>query len=369
MPIVGGIIGGVGSIVGGLIGSSGAKAAGKTISHWGQSVGNQLEQTTTQGQTGINTASTNAVQQAGNAQQGMQNAVGTANTTLGNVFQGQTANLNPYLQTGSTAATNLGAALSPGGALTTTFTAPTAQQVQNTPGYQFQLAQGNQAVQRLAAASGGLQSGGTLKSLDQYSQGLASTYYQNAFNNALQGYQTNYQNTLGSLMAGTNVGLQGTNMYNQAAMNYGNLSGANLMSGAQYEGNVGMQGAGMNLQGQEASGQLGVQGMTSAGNFYMGGAQGYAAGQAGSAQAWQGALNGFAGAMGGMATGLKAPASSGFTSYGSASPFDYNAPYAYNGTFAGAPTIGGPMSGVSTDPFAGIGGVPGVQAPNPYVGG
>jgi hypothetical protein len=47
------------------------------------------------------------------------------------------------------------------------------------PGYQFRLDQGNQAVQRSAAARGILGSGATMKAIDRYSQGLASSEYNN----------------------------------------------------------------------------------------------------------------------------------------------------------------------------------------------
>lgn len=48
--------------------------------------------------------------------------------------------------------------------------------LQNLPGYQFQLQQGQQAAQRDLASRGLLNSGAALKSLTQYGQGLASNY-------------------------------------------------------------------------------------------------------------------------------------------------------------------------------------------------
>ena len=54
------------------------------------------------------------------------------------------------------------------------------------PGYQFQQQQGEQGIQRNAAANGTLMSGGTLKALDQYNQGLAGTYYGNYINQLSQ---------------------------------------------------------------------------------------------------------------------------------------------------------------------------------------
>jgi hypothetical protein len=50
------------------------------------------------------------------------------------------------------------------------------------PGYQFRVDQGKQALERSAAARGGVLSGGMLKDLTDYSQGAASQEYGNAYN-------------------------------------------------------------------------------------------------------------------------------------------------------------------------------------------
>jgi hypothetical protein len=286
MPI-GSIIGGVGSLVSGLLGSSAASGAGQTIAKTGQAVGQQLQQTTAQGQQGAT--------QAANSAQGLAySGATTANQYLNNAFTNVTGATSPYMTVGNTAASNLNAAYQPGGALAGQFTAPTAAQAMNTPGYGFQLQQGQQAIQRQAAAAGQYNSGATAKSLDAYTQGLASTYYQNAFNNSLTGYQTNYGNTLNSLLAGSNLGLQGSQIYSNAALGTGAGLSANTMNAAQYMGNVGLQGA-------EYSGTLGLQGQEAAGNAFMQGAYGTAAGQMGSASAWMNAINGISGAAGGAA--------------------------------------------------------------------
>lgn len=66
------------------------------------------------------------------------------------------------------------------------FTAPTIEQIQADPAYQFRLNQGLQAMQRSAAARGTLQTGGTLKDLMDYGQAAASQEYDNAYNRALK---------------------------------------------------------------------------------------------------------------------------------------------------------------------------------------
>ncbi len=73
------------------------------------------------------------------------------------------------------------------------FRAPTAEDAQNSPGYQFRLGQGEGALQNSAAARGVLRTGGTLKDILQYGQDYASAEYQNVFNRALSTYDRTYQ--------------------------------------------------------------------------------------------------------------------------------------------------------------------------------
>jgi len=85
----------------------------------------------------------------------------------------------------------------PNGYLTQTFQ-PTMQQLQQTPGYQFALTQGDQALNNQNAPGVGAVSGPALKSLMSFNQGLASTQYQNSFNN-FQTQQNNIFNRLSSI--------------------------------------------------------------------------------------------------------------------------------------------------------------------------
>lgn len=56
---------------------------------------------------------------------------------------------------------------------------------QNTPGYQFQLQQGRNALLGGAAARGGVNSGAAMKGLTKFGQGLADSTYQNYMQNLL----------------------------------------------------------------------------------------------------------------------------------------------------------------------------------------
>jgi len=102
------------------------------------------------------------------------------------------------------------------------------QNVANDPGYQFRMAEGQKALERSASARGMLNSGGALKSLGRYYQGLASDEYQNAWNRN-QAENTGRYNRLASIAgvgqtAAQNLGSAGSqyaNALNQAGANYG----------------------------------------------------------------------------------------------------------------------------------------------------
>lgn len=86
------------------------------------------------------------------------------------------------------------------------------------PGYQFRLDQGNQAIERMAAARGMRLSGATLKAADNYNQGMASNEY------------GNYLNQLSSLAGRGQIATQADT---SAGQNYANAFGQNTMAAGQ----------------------------------------------------------------------------------------------------------------------------------------
>jgi hypothetical protein len=76
------------------------------------------------------------------------------------------------------------------------------QQFTADPGYGFRLAEGQKALDRQAAARGGLISGGALKAASRYGQEMGSQEYTNAFNR----YQTERQARLNPLQSLAGVG-------------------------------------------------------------------------------------------------------------------------------------------------------------------
>jgi hypothetical protein len=153
----------------------------------------------------------------------------------------------PYREAGYSALSDIGG-MKP--YLTQQFT-PEDFQANIDPGYAFRLQQGQQATQRAANMAGGGVSGNALQGLQDYTQGLASTEYGNAFNR-FQTQRSNIYNTLASIAglgqtslgqttaAGTTAaGNIGSNIANAGAAQAGGIVGsANaLSSGLQTYGN------------------------------------------------------------------------------------------------------------------------------------
>lgn len=94
----------------------------------------------------------------------------------------------------------------------TTTAANDNKLIQNLPGYQFNLQQGNQAVQRNLAANGLLDSGAAQKALTQYGQGMATQ--------ATGQYLNGLQSLAGLGQTATaNTGAVGANTANQVGSN------------------------------------------------------------------------------------------------------------------------------------------------------
>ena len=95
------------------------------------------------------------------------------------------------------------------------------QQFQADPGYAFRLNEGLKAVDRQAAARGGLISGAALKASQRYGQDMASQEYTNAFNR----YQTERNAQLNPLLSLAGLGQVSTNALTGAAGQYGQAAG------------------------------------------------------------------------------------------------------------------------------------------------
>jgi hypothetical protein len=111
--------------------------------------------------------------------------------------------------------------------------------LQMDPGFQFRLQQGQQAIERSAAAKGTLLTGGTLKGLTRYAQDYSSNEFQNRYQRLLGEQQNRYTQLYGLSALGQNSaaqqGVQNTNNANQGTntiTDRGNVNAAATIAGS-----------------------------------------------------------------------------------------------------------------------------------------
>jgi len=178
------------------------------------------------------------------------NAAANAQNQLQQNFQTLQPNYTSYMQTGQTGLNQLNNQLGYLSTPTETYQ-PMGQAQFNAnlaPNYQFQLGQGQNAVNAASNATGGLIGGNALKGLEDYTQNYASGAYQNALTNYMgqqaqqfnqgQAQQTNIYNRLAGIAGiGQNAVSGLSNLATGNATNIANLGvGA---ANAQAAGQVG----------------------------------------------------------------------------------------------------------------------------------
>jgi hypothetical protein len=152
------------------------------------------------------------------------------------------------------------------------------EDMQMDPGYAFRLSEGQKALERSAAARGGLLSGSMLKGAQRFGQEMGSQEYMNAFNRAQAQLGTRL-GTLGSLYgAGQASAQQIAGQAGQMGANVGNLM--NQSAQARASGYMGQANALSNALGQAAMGY----------GMYKGGYFGSPGGSAGTGYVPRGSL-------------------------------------------------------------------------------
>lgn len=91
------------------------------------------------------------------------------------------------------------------------------------PGYQFSMQQGEQALQRSAAANGGLMGGATLKALTQYGQGMGAQEYQQVYDR----FNQQQQQQFGRLSTMAGMGQQAIGAENGMGLHYADAVNSN----------------------------------------------------------------------------------------------------------------------------------------------
>jgi hypothetical protein len=121
--------------------------------------------------------------------------------------------------------------------------APDFSTFTDSPGYEFQREQGQQAIERSAAARGGLQSGNTLAAAAEYGQGLADSTFQNYLAQVMQlqnqgvdtnqaNLATNYGVNVGNLLTGAGEARASGTVGSTNALVGGLKSASDAFSGA-----------------------------------------------------------------------------------------------------------------------------------------
>lgn len=155
------------------------------------------------------------------------------------MFNQTQQNLQPYMQQGQTSLADIGSQFGTAGA---PGNAPfDMSKFQASPAYQFNLQQGQQAIDKAASARGNYYAPQTLQDISKFSQGMASNEFQNAFSN----YNTNQNNVFSRL---NQLAAGGQN----AAAGLGGLSAGVGQSVGGNMANAGAYGA-AGIMGQNAS--------------------------------------------------------------------------------------------------------------------
>lgn len=266
-----------------IIGSGQTSRAVGAQVDWDKQAADKVATSTFDAQTGLDQAK-------GQANAGLFNGYNQQTDNLNDKYGAETGNLDPYLQAGRQGITSLSSMLQPGGELTKQFSFD-PKDLQNDPGYQFQLQQGQKAINNSTAANGLAGSGSQAKALSQYNQGLAGTTYNNAYNRALTTFQTNRANTLAPLNTLIGAGQTATGQFDQAAQsqtgqfnqanqNYGNTVSSNDLNSALQSGAWGVDSGKSIASIFDNIGKVKASGSIAQGNIWGGLADSAAAGLA-----------------------------------------------------------------------------------------
>tara|TARA_R100001086_G_scaffold200856_1_gene117055 strand:+ start:3284 stop:4021 length:738 start_codon:yes stop_codon:yes gene_type:complete len=170
---------------------------------------------------------------AKDAAQTQAEATDRANQRQYEMYQEQRADFSPYRQAGGRALSMME---------NPDFQRDFSQSdFETDPGYEFRMAEAQKALERSAAARGGLMGGRMAKDLTRFSQGFASNEYQNAYNR----FNADRDRRWGRLNALAGMGQASAAGTAAAAQNYGNMGatldvarGASLADGMVAQGNA-----------------------------------------------------------------------------------------------------------------------------------
>ena len=152
----------------------------------------------------------------------------------------------------------------------------TQANLEQTPGYQFNLAQGLKSVNNAMGARGLLNSGAVMKGASEYATGLADNTYQSQFNMDQMNKQNVYNKLMGMSQLGENAAAQTGSFGTQTAHDIGQnmIGGAGALGGGMVGGanswGRGIQGIGNSLVGAAGMGAFGGPNYMAMNNGYGG---------------------------------------------------------------------------------------------------
>ena len=234
----------------------------------GSALGGSVEEATGGGATGAATDAANAANAASDRNLALQQRM----------YEENIARQKPFYEAGVNALPGYVSGIAPGGELVRGFT---QADYQADPGYAFRLSEGQKALDRQAAARGGLISGGALKAAQRYGQEMGSQEYTNAYNrfrdtqslrrNALAGVAGYGPTAAGSMStAGQNYATSAGNAMTQQGVNTGNALLASQQAQSSSYGQLGsVLGKYLGSSGSSGIGTVG----TTAGYYDTSGAQ------------------------------------------------------------------------------------------------
>ena len=142
----------------------------------------------------------------------------------------------PWREAGVNALSQLQTLMSPEGGLMNPYS---PENLQNDPGYQFGMAEGEKAINRNMKARGMYNSGAALKAINRFGQDYAGTKYNEAFNrdqvsknaiyNMLAGQSGMGQSTASQVAS---MGMQNANQIGNYMLQGGNARAAGIVGGA-----------------------------------------------------------------------------------------------------------------------------------------
>ena len=193
----------------------------------GAALGGGLDEATGGGTSGAIQQATNAANAQSSAAQALQQRM----------YDEGVARLQPRLTAGNNALAQM-----QGGA----FAQPAAFRFgagdyQADPGYAFRLTRGQEALDRQAAARGGLISGGALRAATRYGQDMASQEFGNAYQRAVNAYNADVarSNTGYNRLAGlADVGQTANTQIGSSGQNYATNAGNLMMNQGDIYGNA-----------------------------------------------------------------------------------------------------------------------------------